>query len=111
MKISNILLQEFAEYRSKAKKLESELRDTYNRDDIYVNMGVYSAGRSNDDPLKDKGYGKVTFQTKEELSSSEWKSIKNFLQVKGYEITSDSNFYDTDDDRFYYPSLKFQFSA
>ena len=110
MKLSNIILTEdYLKYKEEAEKLEKELKDTYNRDDIHVDMGAYSGGRADDDKLKDKGYGKVTFHTQEELAPAEWKNLKNYLEAKNFEITSESNWYETDDDRIYYPSLKFEF--
>jgi len=113
MKLKNIILTEdFLKYREEAKKLERELRDTYNREDIFVDMGAYAGGRSEDDPLKDKGYGKVSFRTKSEVDPAEWKNLKNFLEAKGFEITNESNYYDVDidDDREFFPDIKFQFN-
>ena len=43
------------------------------------------------------------------LFSTQWKNLKNVLRAKGFEIESDSNYYDQDGDRKYYPSLKFEF--
>ena len=103
MKLSNILLEDFNKFKQESEKLESELKDAYNRDDIHVNIGQYHG--------RDRGFGKVTFQTQDELPPVEWKSVKNFLAAKGFEITDESNFFDTDDDRYYYPSIKFEFDA
>jgi len=36
MKLSNILLEDFNKFKQESEKLESELKDTYNRDDISV---------------------------------------------------------------------------
>ena len=101
MKLSNIILEEFTRFRAEAKKLENELKDTYNRDDIDVTIGQYHN--------RDRGYGKVTFRTQYELAPSEWNNIKNFLEAKGYEITSQSNYADDDGDRYFYPSIKFEY--
>ena len=103
MKLSNILLEDFNKFKQESEELESELKDTYNRDDVSVNMGQYHN--------RDRGYGKVTFITKDELSPAEWQNVKNFLQTKGYEVTEESNWYDTDDDRRWYPNLKFEFDV
>lgn len=101
MKLTNIILEELYKFDQQAKKLEAELKDTYNRDDIYVTLGQYSG--------KDRGFGKVTFKTQDELPGSEWQNVKNVITAKGYEITQDSNYFDQDKDRAWYPSIKFEF--
>ena len=110
MKLTDIILEN-RDYRVEADKLEKELRDTYNRDDINVNMGAYSGDRSANDPLRDKGFGKVTIRSNEELPDGEYKNMKNFLSAKGYEITGGANFYEEDPDRYYYPDIKFEFET
>ena len=101
MKLSSIVLEDFIKFKGEAEKLQKELRDTYNRDDIHVQLGQYSG--------RDRGYGKISFLTNSEIPNSEWSNIKNFLTAKAYEITDESNWYDEDDDRKWYPSLKFEF--
>jgi hypothetical protein len=101
MKLSNIILEDFTKFKVEANELENELKDTYNRDDIDVTIGQYHN--------KDRGYGKVSFRTREELAPSEWNNIKNFIEAKGYEITSQSNFADDDGDRYFYPTIKFEY--
>ena len=101
MKLSNIILENFTKFKAEANNLENELKDTYNRDDIDVNIGQYHD--------RDRGYGKVSFRTRDELAPSEWNNIKNFLKAKGYEITSQSNFADDDGDRYFYPTIKFEY--
>lgn len=101
--INENLGKDFSEFDKQAKALQSELQDTYNRDDIYVTMGQYYN--------RDRGYGKVSFVTNEPLAPAEWKNIKNFLEAKGFEITQESNWYDDDDDRRYYPDMKFEFDV
>ena len=101
MKLSNIILEDFTKFKVEANELEKELKDTYNRDDIDVTIGQYHN--------RDRGYGKVSFRTREELAPSEWNNIKNFIEAKGYEITSQSNFADDDGDRYFYPTIKFEY--
>ena len=103
MKLVNIILEQFAKFKPESDKLQSELRDSYNRDDIFVSMGQYYE--------KDRGYGKVSFKTNDQLAPAEWNSIKNFLQAKGFEITQESNWADQDEDRYYYPDIKFEFNV
>ena len=110
MKLTDIILEDQAHYRKLADKLEKELRDTYDRDDIHVTMGAYSGGRSADDPLKDKGFGKVSIHSYEDLPDGEYRNMKSVLTARGYEITGGANYFDTDDDRYYFPDIKFNFS-
>jgi len=53
--------------------------------------------------------GKVLMRTSEDIRPSEYQNMKNFLQAKGFEITGGANFADQDDDRYYYPDIKFEF--
>ena len=103
MKLKNIILEDFFKFQPQAEKLQDEMRDTYNRDDIFVSMGQYSG--------RDRGYGKVSIKSKYELPTAEWNNIKNFLTAKGFEITQESNWYDSDDDRDWYPDIKFEFDV
>lgn len=108
MKLTDIILEN-RDYRVEANKLEKELRDTYNRDDIDVSMGAYSGGRSANDPLRDKGFGKVTIRSNEDVPNGEYKNMKNFLTAKGYEITGGANWFEQEDDRYVFPDIKFNF--
>ena len=104
MKLSSIILEN--RFDQQAKKLEGELRDAHNLDNIVVSMGYFSE----DGPKASKGFGKVTFKQKEEVDPSDWKNLKNFLRAKGFEIESDSNYYDNDEDRHFFPNVKFEFN-
>lgn len=108
MKLTDIILEN-RDYRVEANKLEKELRDTYNRDDIHVSMGAYSGSRSANDPLRDKGFGKVTIRSNEDVPNGEYKNMKNFLTAKGYEITGGANWFEQEDDRYVFPDIKFNF--
>ena len=83
MKLSSIILEN--RFDQQAKKLEGELRDAHNQDNIVVSMGYFSE----DGPKASKGFGKVTFRQKEEVDPSDWKNLKNFLQAKGLEVESE----------------------
>ena len=112
MKLSSIILENYEHFRKLADKLENELRDTYNRDDIHVSMGAYSGDRAANDPLRDKGFGKVSIHITDKLPDSEYRNMKNTLTAKGFEITGGANFYDLDDiggKAHKYPSIKFHF--
>ena len=103
MKLSKIILED--DYRSKFKtesqELENEMKDTYNRDDIMVNIIQHSNG--------DKAMGKVTVKSKDELLPSEYRNMRNFLEAKGFEVTGGANYFEDDGDRYYYPTIKFEF--
>ena len=103
MKLSTIILEN--RFEQQATKLENELRDTFNNEDIHVSMGYYVK----DGPKASKGYGSITYHQREAVDPSEWKSLKNILQAKGLSIESDSNYFDDDGDRYYYPKIKFEF--
>jgi len=104
MKLSSIIFEN--RFDQQAKKLEGELRDAHNQDNIVVSMGYFSE----DGPKASKGFGKVTFRQKEEVDPSDWKNLKNFLQAKGLEVESESNYYDNDGDRHFFPHVKFEFN-
>ena len=103
MNLSNIILEDdyYGKFKSEAQDLENEMKDTYNRDDINVSIIQHSNG--------DKAMGKVLMRTSEDIRPSEYQNMKNFLQAKGFEITGGANFADQDDDRYYYPDIKFEF--
>tara|TARA_A100001015_G_scaffold223830_1_gene252224 strand:+ start:252 stop:755 length:504 start_codon:yes stop_codon:yes gene_type:complete len=91
----------YTKFKPESEKLEAELRDTYNREDIFVTIGQYHE--------RDRGFGKVTIRTEEEVPAAEYKNIKNTLSAKGYEITGGMNFGEREDDRITYPTVKFEF--
>lgn len=103
MKLSKLVLEDYAKYKEEAEKLQRELRDTYNRDDIFVTMGQYYE--------RDRGFGKVSYTVNNEIDPAEWKNMLNYLKAKGFEITQESNWYDEDDDRRWYPDIKFEFDV
>jgi len=103
MKLSNIILEAdyWGKFKTEAQDLENEMKDTYNRDDISVSIIQHSNG--------DKGIGKVTILSKEDLKPSEYQNMKTFLETKGFEITGGANWAEEEDDRFIYPTIKFEF--
>ena len=110
MKLSDIIFEDRNFYRKLANKLGNELRSTFSRDDIHVNMGAYDQDREDDDPLKGKGYGKVEIMQREDLPDSEYNKMKNLLVAKGYEITGGGNFYDYEpNENEFFPNIKFNF--
>ena len=73
---------------------------------------MYSGDRPDSDPLKGKGYGDITFRVRGELSDQEWNKALKWVKDKGWEVTSESNFYDYEPgERYWYPKIKFQFNV
>ena len=103
MKLSDIILEDdyWSKFKTEAQELENEMRDTYNRDDIHVRIIQHSHG--------DKAMGKVSIHSSEEIRPSEYQNMKNFLEAKGFEVTGGANYFDNDDDRYFYPDIKFEF--
>ena len=90
----------YTKFKPESEKLEADLKDTYNRDDIIVTMGQYHE--------RDRGFGRVQIRTRE-LSDAEYKNMKNTLTAQGFEIAGGMNFYDEEEDKINYPTIKFEF--
>ena len=101
-KKSYLLESSMDEYNNLAKSHTSELEKIFN--DVYLNphisMGPY-------------GTGDLTFRIKDELSEDDWNKAIRWVKDQGYEIESESNYYevDIDDDRAWYPKIKFKFNS
>ena len=103
MKLSSIILEDdfYGKFKTEAQDLENEMKDTYNRDDIQVNIIQHSNG--------DKAMGEVKIRTNESIRPSEYQNMKNFLGAKGFEVTGGANFYEQEDEREIFPNIKFEF--
>lgn len=103
MKLTDIILEQdyWTRFKGKAKELEKDLVNTYNRDDISVTIIQHSNG--------DKAMGNVQIQSKENLPSIEYQNMKNFISAQGFEITGGANYADEEEDRYVYPNIKFEF--
>ena len=105
-------LNEYGEYEDASSKLNRELKSAFSEFNPYISLGMYAGGRPDSDPLKGKGYGEITFVHKDTLPDQTWSKVLNWVKSKGWEITSESNFYDSEDgERDYYPKVKFQFNV
>ena len=104
------MINEYGEYNDVAKKLQAEAERLFN-DSARISMGDYGE-REDSDPLKGKGYGKLSFIEKNDVSPDVWDKVINWVKSKGYEITDESNYYEReyDNDRSWYPNIKFQFN-
>jgi len=112
MKLSNILLElDFDKYKEEEAELAREINTKFGITP-YVRMGDYSSGREDNDPLKDKGHGSVSFKVKSEFEENEWKDVINFIKNKGYEIRQESNYYDIEPgEREWFPKIDFIFNS
>jgi hypothetical protein len=95
------------------QSLEKEIKSKFGSgmDGVDVSLGEYSGDRQDSDPLKGKGYGKITVYQKEDVPMNIWKQLEDLVKSKGYEITNSGNWYDSEPgERDIYPSMKFNFN-
>tara|TARA_B110000858_G_scaffold160492_1_gene184575 strand:- start:299 stop:925 length:627 start_codon:yes stop_codon:yes gene_type:complete len=99
------------DFKSEETALAREIDSRFGGDS-YINMGKYAGNRPDSDPLKDKGYGTITFKTNSEFEDREWAKVLNFVKSKGFEITDESNYYDFEpNEREWFPKIDFTFNA
>jgi len=111
-KVTKDKVNEYGEYKDASSKLNQELKSAFSEFNPYISLGMYAGGRPDSDPLKGKGYGEISFIHKNTLPDQTWSKVLNWVKSKGWEITSESNFYDFEDgERDYYPKVKFQFNV
>lgn len=109
MKLLNLIL-EFGEFNEKEKELDKELKAIAGEYSPYISLGAYSSDRDETDPLKNKGYGKITFVHRDDLPKDDFAKVVNWAKEKGFEIEQESNWYDYDPgERDYYPTIKLKF--
>ena len=103
MKLSEIVLESdyWTRFKPEAEKLENELKDTFDRDDINVSIIQHSSG--------DYAMGNVTIRVRRNLPEDEYQKMEDFISSKGFKITDGMNMADDDGDRYYYPNIKFEF--
>lgn len=110
--INEGLIKEFGEYKDAQDELNKELSKEFSSARPYISLGMYTGGRPDSDPLKDKGYGDITFRINGELSDQEWNKALKWVESKGWEVTDESNWYDYEPgERYWYPKIKFQFNT
>jgi hypothetical protein len=102
---------DYKRYDSLEKELRKELDSKFGDHRPSIHLGYYSEDRPDNDPYKDKGYGDISFLVRDELSDSDWKKALDWVKSKGFDITSESNWYEMewDGDRAWYPKIKFEF--
>ncbi len=106
-------LNEYGEFRTQETEYKQELDSMFGDYRPFISLGKYSDGRPDSDPLKDKGFGDVSFVVRNDLPEDEWKKALDWVESKGFEIQSQSNEYELefDGDRAWYPKIKFHFNA
>jgi len=106
-------IDEYGEYRSREIELGKELDSQFNDYNPNISLQMYSGDRPDSDPLKGKGFGSITFSVREELDPNDWNKALKWVESKGFEIESESNWYEMeyDGDRAWYPKIKFQFNV
>ena len=106
------LIKEWGEYKDAQDELNKELSKEFGSVSPYISLGMYAGGRPDSDPLKDKGFGDITFRIRGELSDQNWEKALDWVKSKGFEITDESNWYDYEPgERRWYPKIKFQFNV
>jgi len=114
MKLSNIILNEYGEFKAEENKLEKLLKTQLSMPyRIHSHMGAYNQDRKDDDPLKGKGYGSIEFFYKDDLPEEDFEKAKILLTMQGLEVIEDqsSNYFEEDPgERYYFPKIKFHFN-
>jgi len=109
---SHLGLQESLDGISNVKELEGnfqkELDQKFGKYNPSISMGEYSKDREEGDPLKGKGFGKLSFIVRQDLPDEDFDAAKKWVEGKGYKVTDASNWAEDDDDRRYYPGIKFE---
>ncbi len=106
-------IEEYGEYKSQEVDLKKELDSQFSNYRPNISLGMYSGDRPDSDPLKGKGFGSITFSVREELDPNDWNKALKWVESKGFEIESESNYYEMeyDGDRAWFPKIKFQFNV
>jgi hypothetical protein len=82
-------------------KIKKQIQDKFRVTPMVTVFDPYVA-----QSLKGKVGVKIQFKSKE-FPDSIWNKMLNFLKSKEYNITSETNMYELEDDRYIYPTIKF----
>ena len=107
-------LNEIFEYKDLEQKFKAELDRLNSSHNISITMGMYDPrnDRPDNDRLKGKGYGKISFIGNSEVFDGSFEKVINWVKQKGFEIEEESNYYEHDPgERRFYPSIKFLFDV
>ena len=99
-------------YDGLEKELKKELESKFDYNPS-VHLGYYTEDKDKDDSKYGKGYGSISFNYKDELPKNKWDKILEWVNSKGFNIESESNYYEMewDRDRAWYPKIKFEFEV
>ena len=111
--LNELKLNEYGEYKEQEKSLGQELDKILGNYNPSISLGMYSGDRPDSDPLKGRGFGSIQFTIKEDLLPNDWDKALKWVEDKGFDIESESNYYEMewDGDRAWYPKIKFQFNV
>jgi len=104
-------LFDFDKYKKLTNKFKKELESKIGDYNTSISMRDYSQDRDDSDPLKGKGFGSIDFYYRGDLPQNDFNRAIKFLKDKGFDIKSESNYYEIeyDGDRAFYPRIKFDF--
>lgn len=106
------LLKLILESKDFRKSLEDELNVNFSKYNPGLHIGMYSKDRPDDDPLKDKGFGTITFRYRDDLPQELFEKAIAIVERLGGEVTGKRNQYEAEPgERDYYPTIKFSFSV
>lgn len=113
MKLTNIILNEYGEFKKEENELKRKLNSTLSSDyNLYVSIGAYSGDRPDSDPLKGRGFGSVSFIHKEDIPEEDFSKAIDVINKSGYEVDlkQSDRFYDYEPgERDFFPRIKFGF--
>ena len=104
---------DFDKYNKVTDQFKKELKSMIGDYNTSVSMRDYSGDRDDSDPLKNKGFGSIDFYYRDELPQNDFNKVVKWAEGKGFEIESASNYYEIeyDNDRAFYPRIKFNFDV
>jgi len=102
---------DFKKYDKLVDKLKKELKSKIGDYNTSISMRDYSQDRDDSDPLKGKGFGSIDFYYRNDLPQNDFNKAIKFVKDKGFDIESESNYYEIeyDGDRAFFPRIKFNF--
>lgn len=105
-KIKNLIKEVLAEsttmdLMNHESKIKKQIQDKFRVTPMVTVFDPYVA-----QSLKGKVGVKIQFKSRE-FPNNIWNKMLNFLKSQGYDITSETNMYELEDDKYIYPTIKF----
>lgn len=89
---------------------EKEIKDLVAKASGVEDVRVIMSAPSDLELKREKGRGTIRFFIQDTVDPTAFEQVLNVLKAKGYTITKDSNFYDTEPgERTWYPTIDFEF--